>query len=536
MSLSNHLYLLGTVKLKGTRTNGHGLTVSMEYEDAATGAEVAVPPLGGTNTIERHEPMLFFMGKTDTSRLPQVLDFLCEPLAEERCASYGFAFLGVGWVVKETVKRPSTGNVKLLTRLQVDVSMHESNWLSVVLQKGIELEHVVAMPRDRDLLTHPTLEFGDGLLYRAEIERLCRLCTPAARQEPESNGDQPQLFEPAPHSDAAAPKACDDVDDAPAPLSVAELEERAWADAPSAEELIEAAYASDEPAAPAEPMLTDDQVQELVRYVEFRGDRVSVDELASRLSFWPLLPKGKKKRAWGIEVMQSLRTTSLEFDHELDPHAPPRVWLSAAARRVWIGQIVWVVSETLDKGRVDGIHGAYAKTIVKAVVDAGVMESPSWVQAAVVDELEKIGYMTRYGDTHSGPFVKCAMSDDAAADLLADIHVRRGGKPSAEAPAVPSESAEPAGQAESESDESAELEASKRRALVASAAKSIVHRADLGMVRLGMLRMRVRQQLGEAGEWPSLQELEDVLRERSDVFAITSTGTAQKAELAVSLR
>lgn len=200
---------------------------------------------------------------------------------------------------------------------------------------------------------------------------------------------------------------------------------------------------ADAPApAPAEPMLTDDQVQELIRYIGLRGDNVSVDELASRLSFWPLLPKGKKKRAFAIEVMESLSTQYLEFDRVLDPHAPPRVWLSDDARRDWTGKIVRVVSETFARSSVD----VYAKRLSDVVVEAGLLDSKSWAKVIVVDELERMGFIRRVSELGTpgfGPFKRCAMSDSEAADVLADVlgRRRRGHSPEPAVPQTQDESA-----------------------------------------------------------------------------------------------
>ena len=78
------------------------------------------------------------------------------------------------------------------------------------------------------------------------------------------------------------------------------------------------------------------------------------------------------------------------------------------------------------------------------------------------------------------------------------------------------------------------LAASQTRARVAERTAELCRRQDMGSMRLALLRMRISAEFG--AETPTLQELEDLLRERSDVFSLVSVGTAQKGEMLVCLR
>lgn len=428
MSLSDSLYLLGDLKLLGTRTNARGgLTVSFELYDAATGAEVSVPAANGANMLQRDDDLLFFVGLVNENRVKDVIAMLGEAELEDNCGKHGFSFLGRGQLVKETIRRSSTGKHRVVTRLQIDVWQEDGSWLSTVLHRGILLRSALVLTSYRSILTYDSSTdlYGDLV----EIERLCRNCSGLESKKPDAVPAEQQEL-PGVLTTEGTPDAHD--------LALQRIAARAIVETPLAGETLLALAASQ-----AGELL--DKLYGLLVYETISGRFVTV----------------------GLMTQWATRHGASDD----------------VARR--IGKLL-----SADK---------------RFVVEASTADGPA---LALVTPAE----------TGPAPAPEPAQAPE----------------PEPEPNPNPEPTPTPAPEASVPDAEADALAASQTRARVAERTAELCRRQDMGSMRLALLRMRISAEFG--AETPTLQELEDLLRERSDVFSLVSVGTAQKGEMLVCLR
>lgn len=146
---------------------------------------------------------------------------------------------------------------------------------------------------------------------------------------------------------------------------VEDLEAKAWASAPPADELLEAAEriaaarvaeAAAEPTPAAQsptsdvPSLTAEQLAQVVRLVEHEMGGVSVDQVAA-FDWWPPAPPRCRKRDWTVAIMTAAGSPDLVLDlpqdrPERQNTGAPRLDLSPAAERRLLVQTMDVVEAT----------------------------------------------------------------------------------------------------------------------------------------------------------------------------------------------